>query len=159
MFRQEAGYRSRETGEVRYAELFVAVLGVSSYIFAEASGTQALADWIGNHVRLFRFFGDVPRPVTCDNLKSDVNEASFYELELNRSYGVMASHYGVGVLPARPHIRLLSGKDKRNGGWFPPSFRVESAILERGARKIPLSPHFCSVNRFSPACRAPTRSG
>ncbi|MGN8119612.1 hypothetical protein [Labrys sp. 22185] len=43
---------------MRYAELFVAVLGVSSAIFAEASGTQALADWIGNHVRLFRFFGD-----------------------------------------------------------------------------------------------------
>jgi transposase len=31
-----------------------------------------------------------------------VHKASFYDPELNRSYGMMASHYGVGVLPARP---------------------------------------------------------
>ena len=36
------------------------------------------------------------------NLKSGVNHASFYDPEINRSYGMMASHYGVGVLPARP---------------------------------------------------------
>jgi hypothetical protein len=37
-----------------------------------------------------------------DNLKSGVNKASFYDPEINRSYGWMAAHYGVGVLPARP---------------------------------------------------------
>ena len=37
-----------------------------------------------------------------DNLKSGVNRASFYDPEVNRSYAMMASHYGVGVLPARP---------------------------------------------------------
>src|SRR5437868_10894537 len=37
-----------------------------------------------------------------DNLKSGVNKASFYDPEINRSYGMMASHYGVGILPARP---------------------------------------------------------
>jgi len=37
-----------------------------------------------------------------DNLKSGVNKASFYDPEINRSYGMMAHHYGVGVLPARP---------------------------------------------------------
>ncbi|OWZ88778.1 hypothetical protein B9J07_36630, partial [Sinorhizobium sp. LM21] len=36
------------------------------------------------------------------NLKSGVSRASFYDPEINRSYGMMASHYGVGVLPARP---------------------------------------------------------
>src|SRR5258707_5757472 len=51
---------------------------------------------------MFRFFGGVPRLVVPDNLKSGVNHASFYDPEINRSYGMMASHYGVGVLPARP---------------------------------------------------------
>jgi transposase len=37
-----------------------------------------------------------------DNLKSGVHKASFYDPEINRSYGMMAAHYGVGVLPARP---------------------------------------------------------
>jgi transposase len=32
-----------------------------------------------------------------------VHEASFYDPEVNRSYGAMAAHYGVGILPARPY--------------------------------------------------------
>jgi hypothetical protein len=51
---------------------------------------------------MFRFFGGVPRLIVPDNLKSGVHKASFYDPELNRSYGMMASHCGVGVLPARP---------------------------------------------------------
>jgi transposase len=53
-------------------------------------------------VRLFRFLGGVPRLIVPDNLKSGVHKASFYDPEINRSYGMMAAHYGVGVLPARP---------------------------------------------------------
>lgn len=90
------------TGEVREAELFVAVLGASGYTYAEATWTQTLPDWIGAHTRMFAFFGGVPRLIVPDNLKSGVNHASFYDPEINRSYGRMASHYGVGVLPARP---------------------------------------------------------
>jgi transposase len=92
----------RATGVVREAEIFVAVLGASNYTYAEATWTQKLADWIEAHVRMFRFFGGVPRLVVPDNLKSGVHRASFYDPEINRSYGMMASHYGVGILPARP---------------------------------------------------------
>jgi transposase len=92
----------RKTGEVREAELFIGVLGASSYTFAEATWTQTLPDWIGSHVRMFSFFGGVPRLIVPDNLKSGVSRASFYDPEINRSYGMMASHYGVGILPARP---------------------------------------------------------
>src|SRR6202140_2645771 len=90
------------TGVVHDAEIFVGVLGASSYSYAEATFTQTLPDWIGAHVRMFRFFGGVPRLVVPDNLKSGVHKASFYDPEINRSYGMMAAHYGVGVLPARP---------------------------------------------------------
>ena len=90
------------TGVVTEAEIFVAVLGASSLTYAEATWTQALPDWIGAHVRLFGFLGGVPRLVVPDNLKSGVNKASFYDPEINRSYGIMAHHYGIGVLPARP---------------------------------------------------------
>lgn len=92
----------RETGVVREAEIFVGVLGASNYTYAEASWTQTLPDWIGSHVRMFRFFGGVPRLLVPDNLKSGVHKASFYDPEINRSYGMMAAHYGVGILPARP---------------------------------------------------------
>ncbi len=91
------------TGEVRDAEIFIAVLGASNYTYAEATRTQTLPDWIGAHVRMFRFFGGVTRLVIPDNLKSGVNKASFYDPEINRSYAMMAAHYGVSILPARPY--------------------------------------------------------
>ena len=90
------------TGEIREAEIFVAVLGASNLTYAEATWTQQLADWTGGHVRMFRFFGGAPRLLVPDNLKSGVNKASFYDPEINRTYGAMAAHYSVGVLPARP---------------------------------------------------------
>ena len=99
---KKVGIVDPATGIVREAEIFVAVLGASSLTYAEATWTQTLPDWIGAHVRLFRFLGGVPRLVVPDNLKSAVHKASFYDPEINRSYGMMADHYGVGILPARP---------------------------------------------------------
>jgi transposase len=57
-----------DTGLVREAELFVAVLGASNLTFAEATWTQSLPDWIGSHVRMFGYFGGVPRLVVIDGL-------------------------------------------------------------------------------------------
>jgi transposase len=79
------------------------VLGASSLTYAEATWTQGLSDWIGAHVRMFRFWDAAPRLLVPDNLKSGVHKASFYDPEINRSYGAMASHYGVGILPTRPY--------------------------------------------------------
>ena len=90
------------TGEIRMAEIFVAVLGASNFTFADVTWSQTLPDWIGSHVRLFRHIGGVPRLLVPDNLKSAVNKASFYDPEINRSYGRMTAYYDVGVLPARP---------------------------------------------------------
>jgi transposase len=92
-----------ETGEVLEADIFVAVLGASNYTYAEATRTQSLPDWIGSHVRLFDFIGGCPRLLVPDNLKSGVNKASFYDPEINRTYGRMAEHYGIGVMPTRPY--------------------------------------------------------
>lgn len=91
----------RTTGEGRAAQVFVAVLGASSYTYAEASFSQALPDWIGAHVRAFAFFGGVPEIVVPDNLRAGVSHAHRYEPDLNPTYQDMAAHYGVAVLPAR----------------------------------------------------------
>jgi len=91
------------SGEVRSAELFIAVMGASNMTYAEASWSQKLPDWIGAHTRAFAFFGGVPALVVSDNLKSGVIRACFYEPEINRSYAGMAAHYGTAILPARPY--------------------------------------------------------
>ncbi len=97
------GIIDARTGEARPAQVFVSVLGVSSYTYAEATWTQSLPDWIGSHVRAFEFYGGVTQTVVPDNLKSAVSKAGRYDPELNPSYAQLAAYYGVAVMPARPY--------------------------------------------------------
>jgi transposase len=90
------------TGEVHDAQIFVAVLGASSYTYAEATWTQSLPDWIASHGRAFFYFGGVPAQVVPDNLKSGVIKACLYDPEINRTYADMARHFGTAIVPARP---------------------------------------------------------
>lgn len=89
------------TGEIRGAQVFVAVLGASNYTYLEATWSQQLPDWIGSHVRALEFFGGCTELWVPDNLRSGVTKASRYEPDLNPTYHDLAEHYGVAVLPAR----------------------------------------------------------
>ena len=89
------------SGEERQAQIFVAVLGASSYTYVEATWTQGLGDWIGSHVRCLEYLGGAPELVVPDNLKSGVTHACYYDPDLNPSYQEFAGHYGMAVLPAR----------------------------------------------------------
>jgi transposase len=91
------------TGELRRAEIFVAVLGASSFIYAEATWSQTLPDWIAAHVHALAAIGGVPRQIVSDNLKSGITKACFYEPTVNRTYADMATHYGTAIIPARPY--------------------------------------------------------
>jgi len=104
----------RLTGEIRPAQIFVAVMGASNYSYAEATWTQSLPDWIGSHVRAFCFFGGVVNLLVPDNLKSAINKACRYEPEVNRTYADMVTHYDTAVLPARPY--KPKDKAKAEGG-------------------------------------------
>ena len=105
-----------DTGEIRQAQLFVAVLGASSYTYAEAVASQALPDWIAAHVHAFTFFEGTTRIIVPDNLKAGVTKAHRYEPEINRTYAEMAAHHGSAVIPAR------SGKPRDKA-------KVEAGVL------------------------------
>jgi len=104
----------RRTGEMREAQVFVAVLGASNYTYLEATWTQSLPDWTGSHRRCFEFLGGVPALVIPDNVKSGVTSPCFYDPELNRTYQKLAEHYGTAVLPAR--VRRPRDKAKAETG-------------------------------------------
>jgi len=106
----------RLTGEVRMAQIFVAVLGASSLTFARASWTQTLPDWIDAHVGALQAIGGVPQLIVPDNAKTAIVKACFYDPQVNRTYADMATHYGAALLPARPR----KPRDKA---------KVESAVL------------------------------
>jgi transposase len=104
----------RHSGAVHEASLFVAVLGASSYTYAEATWRETSEDWTGAHVRAFSYIKGVPEIVVPDNLKAGVLKPCRYDPELNPAYREMAEHYGVGVVPAR--VRKPRDKAKAEAG-------------------------------------------
>jgi transposase len=95
-------YDRRSGGVAFGAELFVAVLGASSYLYAEALASQGLEHWIGAHVHASEALGSVPRVVVCDNLRSGVSRAHRYEPDVNATYAEMAAHYLLAWPSSRP---------------------------------------------------------
>ena len=94
---------NRYTGEIKQAQVFVAVLGASNYTYCEATWSQSLPDWLNSHVRAFEFLGGLPEVVIPDNLRSGVSKACRYDPKLNPAYQQLAAHYQVAIIPARPY--------------------------------------------------------
>ncbi len=128
------------TGEVRVAQVFVAVLGASNYTYAEATWTQNLWDWTHSHVRAFEFFAGTAKLIVPDNLKSGVKAPCYYEPELNRTYGDLAIHYGVGILPARPY----HPRDKAYVSYCT-LFRLDSGQHWLGGSTTAVALHDCYI--------------
>ena len=83
------------TGEIIPVQIFVAVLGASSFTYAEAVWSQKLPDWIAAHVRAFAYFGGVARQTVSDNLKAGITKACFHEPMVNRT----PASAGAGSMP------------------------------------------------------------
>ena len=98
------------TGEVRQAQIFVAVLGASSLTFAMASYSQKLPDWIEGQTGALSYFGGVPKAIVCDNLKAGVVKALWFEPTLNQTFATMAEHYDTTILPTRSRKPRDKGK-------------------------------------------------
>lgn len=91
------------TGETRTVELFVAALGASGYIYAEATETQKTFDFCSSIGRAFQFYGGVTRMLVPDNLKSAIIKFRKDDVPiLNDSLRELADFFRVGVVPARP---------------------------------------------------------
>src|SRR5437660_2471951 len=158
-----------ETGEVYEAQIFVAVLGASGYLYAEAVRRQDLESWLGLHVRALEFFGGVTRVLVPDNLKAGVTKACWYEPELNPSYLELARYYGTVILPTRPrHPRdKVLAFDCTSSAGFDTSglgaLIVEPVVCDRGraaTRTLPGHPHPASGRAAVPCrCRRPRRGG
>ncbi len=92
------------TGGVLFeAELFVAALGASSYIHAEAVRSQELLYFVTANVHTFEALGGCPEICVCDNLRSGVTRPHRYEPDVNATYAEMAAHYNVAIIPARSY--------------------------------------------------------
>ncbi|OGV63206.1 MAG: integrase [Lentisphaerae bacterium RIFOXYC12_FULL_60_16] len=91
-----------ERGLIHEAQVFVAALGASHYLYAEATRSQQLPDWIEAHIHTYEYLQGVPEITTSDNLKSGVARACRYDPDINPTYQDMAQHYGTAIIPTRP---------------------------------------------------------
>ena len=90
-----------KTGEIRQAQIFVAVLPASNLIFSYASESQKLPDWIEGQKRALNYFGGVTKAIICDNLKSGVAVALWFEPTITATFEAFSEHYGTTILPTR----------------------------------------------------------
>lgn len=114
-----------DTGEIRPAHIFVAVLGASNYTYACATAGETQVDWLRGLGQALQFFGGVPALVVPDNPRALIKHPDRYEPELNRATQAFAEHYGTAILPARP--RKPQDKAKVEAGVL----LVERWILAR----------------------------
>src|SRR5260370_35664339 len=106
----------RRTGEVAMrAELFVAVMGASNWLYAEAFPSQELLYWVTAHVHCFEAMVGCPAIVVCDNLRSAVTRPHRYEPHINAPFAQMAAHYRAALIPARAYRPRDNAKAESGG--------------------------------------------
>jgi hypothetical protein len=91
-----------DTGEMRRAHIFVAVLGASNYTYACATDRETQVDWLRGLSQAFAYFGGVTEVVVPDNPKALITVADRYEPEITLAAQRCAEHFGTVILPARP---------------------------------------------------------
>jgi transposase len=125
----KAHYQDPVTGKIIEAELFVAVLGASSYLFARAVPDQTVENFINCTIRAFEFYGGCTEYVVPDNTKSAVTHPCYYEPDLNKTFAAMAEHYHVAVLPTR--IKKARDKAKVEAGVLQAQRRILACVRNR----------------------------
>lgn len=109
------------TGKTIRAELFVSVLGASSYIFACAVPDQGVESFVSCNIKALEYYGGCPACLVPDNMKAAVTHACYYDPEINRTLAAMARHYNIAVIPTR----AAKPRDKA---------KVENAVLQAQRR-------------------------
>lgn len=107
-----------ETGVLRKVHLFVAIVGTSKRVYAEAFPDEKLSNWIIANTHALEYYGAIPRIVVPDNTKTAVIKHTNYDSSINSTYLEWAEHYGIAVIPAR--VRKPKDKASVEGsvGWL-----------------------------------------
>ena len=87
---------------------FIGTLSCSRHEFVDFVYKQDKQSFISSHIRMFDFFGGIPKRIVLDNLKTGVIKADLYDPKLNKAYAEMAEYYNCFLDPCR----VASPKDK-----------------------------------------------
>ncbi len=107
--------RDPKTGEVAMeAQVFVAVLGFSAYVYSEATPSQELPHWIASHVRCFEHLGGVAALLVPDYVVHHIivekEERCHPETSVGRVPG-----FCPGGIELQPVLRTLQQASQKRG--------------------------------------------
>lgn len=100
-------------GRRRRPHLFRIVLSCSRKAYSEVVYRQTTENYLRCLENAFWHFGGIPATVVIDNLKAAVQQADWYDPELNPKIQTFCEHYGTAILPTRPYTPRHKGKIER----------------------------------------------
>lgn len=100
--------RDSTTGKKKNVYAFIGTLSHSRHKFVEIVYKQDQKSFSESHIKMFNFFGGIPKTIVIDNLKAGVIKPDLYDPRLNRSYSEVAEYYNFFIDTAR----VASPKDK-----------------------------------------------
>jgi transposase len=118
----------RESSRRRVLYAFIGTLAHSRHKYVEFTFSQDQQSFVMSHVRMFSFWGGVPKTLILDNLKSGVIKPDLYDPIFNRAYGEAAEYYGCLLDPARVVHPKDKGKVERDVQTVRELFRRELAL-------------------------------
>lgn len=113
------------TGEVQKTQLLCGVMAMSSYVYGEFTLTQKRNDLMRAMENAFRYFGGVTPYVTVDNQKAAIDQAHWYDPDVNPTFIDFANHWGFAVVPARPYRPRDKASNESNIGVIQRQFFQE----------------------------------
>ena len=138
-----------DTGEIRQAQVFVAVLGASNYTYACATASQKATDWVASIISALEFIGGVPRLLVPDQPRALMARPDRYEPTAHRLLEELSAHYSLAELN-RAIAALLVDLNQRAFKKLPGNRTSAFAELDRPALR-PLPPVRMPIARFKPA--------
>ncbi len=138
-----------DTGEIRPAQVFVAVLGASNYTYACATASQKATDWAASIIATLEFIGGVPRLLVPDQPRALMARPDRYEPTAHRLLEELSAHYSLAELN-RAIAALLVDLNQRAFKKLPGNRTSAFAELDRPALR-PLPPVRMPIARFKPA--------
>ena len=138
-----------DTGEIRPAQVFVAVLGASNYTYACATASQKATDWAASIIATLEFIGGVPRLLVPDQPRALMARPDRYEPTAHRLLEELSAHYSLAELN-RAIAALLVDLNQRAFKKLPGNRTSAFAELDRPALR-PLPPLRMPIARFKPA--------
>ena len=106
--------RVRDGDSVVDAQIFVAALGYSNFLYAIATADQTTAAWLLGQSLALEAFGGSPQIGVPDNPRALVTRPCRYEPDINVAYQRFATHYSMAIIPAR--VRKPKDKSPVEGG-------------------------------------------